>query len=134
MKATPDPTPSAPPEPARVVVRFDGACLLCSRGIRFIAERDRADRIRFKALEGGGEPDSMQVETGGRVLDRSDAVIAILDALGGPWRALALLGRGVPRPWRDGLYRFVAARRYRWFGKGNACALPGEALRKRLLP
>ena len=119
---------------SRVVVRFDGECLLCSRGMRFIAEHDRADRLRFKALESDAEPDSMRVEIDGRVLDRSDAVIAILDALGGPWRILAVAGRWVPRSLRDGLYRFIAARRYRWFGKGDACALPSEALRNRLLP
>ncbi len=116
-----------------VIVRFDGECLMCSRSIRFIADEDRAGLVRFKALESAGEPETMLVETGGRVLDRSDAVLAILDALGGHWRALALAGRLLPRPLRDALYRFVAKRRYRWFGKGDACALPSEALRKRMV-
>lgn len=116
-----------------VIVRFDGECLMCSRSIRFIADEDRGGLVRFKALESAGEPETMLVETGGRVLDRSDAVLAILDALGGHWRALALAGRLLPRPLRDALYRFVAKRRYRWFGKGDACALPSEALRERMV-
>lgn len=116
-----------------LVVRFDGECLLCSRGIRFIAERDRAEIVRFKPLEGATVPDSMRVETGGRVLDRSDAVLAVLDALGGRWRLLALAGRMIPRGWRDAPYRLVARNRYRWFGKGGSCALPSEAVKARML-
>lgn len=130
-----DPAWLKPRGTAPVVVRFDGECLMCSRTIRFVAAEDRAGLIRFKALdvEGDEAPDTMLVETGDRTLDRSDGVLAILSALGGHWRALAMAGRLIPRPLRDALYGFIARRRYRWFGKGDACALPSEALRERLV-
>lgn len=128
-----------------ILIAFDGECLMCSRSIRFIAERDRHDRIRLTRLQGelgrevsgaAGEapPDTMLVRRGGQVLDRSDAVIAVLETLGGIWKLPAGLSRLLPKAWRDGLYNFIAARRYRWFGKGDACSLPSEALQRRLLP
>ncbi|MCH7227678.1 DCC1-like thiol-disulfide oxidoreductase family protein [Haloferula sp. A504] len=124
------PLPSEP-----ILVRFDGDCLMCSSTIRFVADEDRAKLVRFKPLEveDGEEPDTMLVDAAGRTLDRSDGVLAILSVLGGHWRAMAMAGRLIPRPLRDALYRFIARNRYRWFGKGNACALPSEALRERLL-
>jgi predicted DCC family thiol-disulfide oxidoreductase YuxK len=128
-----DPAWLPPRGRASLVVRFDGECLMCSRTIRFVAAEDRADLIRFRALDEEGEPDSVRVETGDQVLDRSAAVLAILEALGGHWRAMALAGRLIPRPLRDALYRFIARHRYRWFGKADACSLPSAALKKRLL-
>lgn len=132
------------PDPPPLVIAFDGECLMCSRGIRWLAEHDRADRLRFvrlqsprgRALEaraGTGRLATALVEADGRVHARSDAVLCVARALGGPFRVLALLGRGIPRPLRDAAYDFVAARRHRWFGRGDACALPSDALRRRLL-
>jgi predicted DCC family thiol-disulfide oxidoreductase YuxK len=60
-------------------------------------------------------------------------VLAILDTLGGHWRIFAMTARLVPRPIRDMLYNFIASHRYGWFGKGDACSLPSEALKKRLI-
>lgn len=128
----------------RVLIAFDGECLMCSRSIRFLARRDVGDRLRFTPLQseagqalrkslGEEPPDSMLVRKGERVLVRSEAVLAVLGGLGLPWRMLAALGLLVPRAWRDRLYDFIAARRHRWFGKGDACALPSEALRQRLV-
>ena len=128
-----DPNWIKPRGKSKVVVHFDGACLMCSRAIRFMAEEDRAVRFRFKPLEGGSELDSMRVDLDGKSYQYSDAVLAILDGLGGHWRVMCLAGRMIPRPLRDGLYRFIAGRRYRWFGKTDACGLPSEGLRLRMM-
>jgi predicted DCC family thiol-disulfide oxidoreductase YuxK len=48
--------------------------------------------------------------------------------------ALARAGQLVPRALRDAAYRFVAARRKRWFGGEEACKLPSEEDRAGLLP
>jgi len=127
-----------------LVIAFDGDCLMCSRTIRWLAARDPGERLRFTPLQGergaairerfGGEPpDSMLVESGEEVHARSDAALAIASALPQPWRALGAAARVVPRPLRDSVYDFIAARRHRWFGRGDACALPGPELEKRLL-
>jgi predicted DCC family thiol-disulfide oxidoreductase YuxK len=41
--------------------------------------------------------------------------------------------RIIPRPLRDALYRWFAARRYRWFGKSDTCRIPTPELRARFL-
>jgi len=118
-----------------VLVRFDGECLMCSGSIRFLADEDHGEWLRFTPLKvpPGSAPETMLVEKDGRTLDRSDAILAVLETLGGHWRAMAMAGRLIPRFLRDAVYRFIARNRYRWFGKGNACSLPGEALTKRLV-
>jgi len=46
---------------------------------------------------------------------------------------LGYLGYVLPPFLRDVLYRFIARRRYRWFGKSEACYLPTPELKKRFL-
>ena len=132
------------PDPPPIVIAFDGECLMCSRGIRWLAEHDRHDRLRFVRLQSprGRELEARAgthtlstalVDADGRVHARSDAVLRVFRALGGPFRVLAGIGRVIPRRIRDGAYDFIAARRHRWFGRGDACALPSDALRRRLL-
>lgn len=127
-----------------LVLGFDGDCLMCSGTIRFLAAEDRADLLRFLPLQsprgremeertGGAALKTMLLECDGVILSRSDGVLRTLDALGGHWRVLAFAGRCIPRPLRDAVYDFIAARRHRWFGRGDACALPGEALKAKLL-
>jgi predicted DCC family thiol-disulfide oxidoreductase YuxK len=127
-----------------IIIAFDGECLMCSRTIRWVAERDHRELIRFTRLQDpigkamiaqSGEPalDSMLVRLDDRILARSSAVVGILDALGGFWKLPAFIGRLIPRPMRDWLYNFIARHRYQWFGKGDACSMPSEALTRRLL-
>lgn len=132
------------PDPTLIVIAFDGECLMCRRSIRWLAEHDRDDRLRFVRLQsprgramevraGTGSLATALVEADGRIYARSDAVLRVLRSLGGLFRLLGGLGPLIPRRLRDGAYDFVAARRHRWFGRGDACALPSEALRRRLL-
>jgi len=131
--------------PQSLIIAFDGECLMCSRTIRWVAERDHAERIRFTRLQdstgqemitqSGETPlDSMLVRREGQISARSTAVLAVLEALGGIWKIPAFLGSLIPRCLRDRLYDFVASHRYQWFGKGDACSMPSEALLRRLLP
>jgi predicted DCC family thiol-disulfide oxidoreductase YuxK len=128
----------------KIVVAFDGECLMCSRGIRWLAEHDAADQLRFVRLQsprgrameeraGTGDLMTVLVEADGRIFSRSDAVLRLGRALGGGFRLLAAIGSWMPRTLRNLAYDFIAARRHRWFGKGDACAMPSEALRSRLL-
>jgi len=127
-----------------IVVAFDGDCLMCSRSIRFLAEHDPKKRLRFVKLQsplgqsmekraGTGTLNTALVEADGEVFSRSAAILRAMRELGAGWRILAALGRCIPRPLRDWAYDFIAARRHKWFGKGDACAMPSEALRERLL-
>jgi predicted DCC family thiol-disulfide oxidoreductase YuxK len=69
---------------------------------------------------------------GERAFVRSTGALAALDAVGGVWRLVSWL-RIVPAPLRDAVYRVVAANRYRWFGRFDACRLPPPAARDRFL-
>ena len=126
------------------VLYFDGVCTMCNAAVDFVIQRDHAAVFRFASLQGdtaraqlgiveGQSFGTLVVVDGGVRLERSAAVLKIVAALGWPWRALAVFG-WVPVGLRDALYDFVAARRFRWFGRKDACRLPSAAERARFLP
>jgi predicted DCC family thiol-disulfide oxidoreductase YuxK len=63
---------------------------------------------------------------------RSSAALRIARLLDGPWPLFYPLIL-VPKVLRDWAYRQFAARRYRWFGKLDACRVPTPELRARFL-
>jgi predicted DCC family thiol-disulfide oxidoreductase YuxK len=119
--------------------------------MRWLLDADRRGVLSFAPLQGetakgvrarhpdSGDPLSTVVyvrnpgSPAERVYLRSDAAAAILDDLGGGYRLLSWL-RVIPRPVRDALYDWVAARRYRWFGKLDSCRLPDAGTEGRFLP
>jgi predicted DCC family thiol-disulfide oxidoreductase YuxK len=128
------------------VLLYDGLCPLCNGWVRFLLARDKAGKLRFAPLQGssaaallaelgpGGErPDSVVLALDGRLLLRSEAVLRIGRLLGGPWAALAGLGRWVPAWARDALYDQVAKRR-KSLGAYAACPLPPPEWGGRFLP
>ena len=127
------------------LVLFDGVCGMCNRTVDFVLARDRAARFRFAALQSAAGQaalarhrlppdysDSMVLIAGGRCHRHSTAALEIVRRLGLPWSILWALAV-VPPPLRDVVYDFVAARRYRWFGKLDTCRLPTAAERERFL-
>ena len=127
------------------ILFYDGACGLCDRSVRWIMQRDRAQRIRFAPLQGKtyadlghtDKPDDLSTIVAlidGELLTRSDAALAIGRELGGLWKLLARLASIVPRPVRDACYRLIARHRLRFFGGPEACRLPNSGERERLLP
>ena len=124
---------------------FDGVCVLCSGGVRFLLPRDRAGRFRFAAMQSEtgrllladhgldpADPVSFLLLEGGHARTDSSATLRILVLLGGWWR-LATVFYAVPRPLRDAVYRFVARRRYRWFGRRASCFVPTAETAHRFL-
>jgi predicted DCC family thiol-disulfide oxidoreductase YuxK len=127
---------------------YDGHCGLCHGTVRFLARRDPdGSRFRFAPLQGeeirrripenerGSLPDSIVLlDTAGRLLLRSDAVLHALTRVGGGWAVLAGVLRIVPRGLRDPIYDLVAKVRKRLFRRpDDVCpTLPAE-LRGRFL-
>ena len=128
-----------------MIVYYDGLCGLCDRFVQFVLRRDRGARYRFAPLQGNTaqervpatlDPQASQtviLEEGDRFRVRSDAALAILSGLGGPWRLAGLL-RVIPRPLRDAIYDLVARNRERWFGRRAECRVPEPDERDRFLP
>ena len=127
------------------ILFFDGECSLCNRFVDRLVRADRRGVLRIASLQG---------ETGKRLLpplpadpaqwsivlldedgthERSEAVLRAYGHMGG-WRSLASWLRVIPRALRDGIYRFVARRRYRWFGRRDTCRIPTPEERARFLP
>ena len=57
--------------------------------------------------------------------ERSEAALRLMKRLGGGVGFLGSLGLCFPRFLRDGVYRFIAWKRYHWFGRKESCRLPG---------
>jgi predicted DCC family thiol-disulfide oxidoreductase YuxK len=129
---------SEPEAAGRPVVLFDAACNLCNGVVQFLVEHDRAGRLRFAALQSeaaaellrgrepgsrAGGPESLVFIEGTEISTCSDAALRIARGLDGAWPLLGVLVL-VPRSVRDAVYRFVASRRYRWFGRTTACPTP----------
>ena len=132
------------------VVLYDGVCGLCNRLNQFLLKRDRYDRFRFaslqsdvaaKLLQSHGtnaiDLDTVYVvvdygETTERLLSRSEAILHVLQRLGGIW-SVAAAGRIVPKPLRDAFYKVVATNRYRVFGKYDVCLMPEDRYKHKFL-
>ena len=138
-------TPCAPNQwPDDDVILYDGVCVFCSRWIRFVATRDRAQRFRFTAIQSAygtklaqafgidaDDPDTNAVIHGGSAHFKSDAALTVLSNLPG-WR-WARAWFAVPRPMRDGVYNLVARNRYRIFGKYDVCFVPDAEMKGRVM-
>jgi predicted DCC family thiol-disulfide oxidoreductase YuxK len=128
---------------------YDGHCALCHGTVQFVIKTDRTGAaFRFAPLQGetfralvpaeqrAGLPDSIVVRTvEGSLLARSDAIVRILQRLGGGWRIWASILAGIPRALRDAAYDFIARIRNRIFGKRDElCPIVPSALRQRFDP
>jgi predicted DCC family thiol-disulfide oxidoreductase YuxK len=129
----------------RPLIVFDGVCILCSGFARWVVRHDRGGRFRFATAQSPlGEAlyrahglrtdayDTNLVIVDGVAHERMDSLIAVLDALGWPWRAGRAL-KLVPRPLRDRLYDLIARNRYRLFGRRESCDIPPGKLRDRII-
>ena len=132
------------------IVLYDGVCGLCNRLVQFLLKRDKTDQLRYAALQSdfavrvlnrhGLDPkdlDTIHVilnyeQTDERVLARSDAILEVVKRLGFIWK-LASIGKIIPKPIRDLLYKLVATNRYRVFGKFETCMLPEPRHRAKFL-
>jgi predicted DCC family thiol-disulfide oxidoreductase YuxK len=113
-------------------------------------KRDKRDRFRFASLQSDlankllqrHDRDPHDLDTvyvvvdyaqpTERLLARSDAILFLLEQLGGIWK-LTFLGNILPRVVRDGMYKLVAHNRYRVFGKYESCMLPEPKHRAKFL-
>ena len=129
-----------------LVLFFDGDCGFCNKSVRRVYQIDQQGTIEFAPLQGllagklglgkyadkdGGSMVILR-ESDGEMFTKGDAWIALGGALGGIWAALASAFSLFPKHVRDWAYDLVAKNRYLLAGKGNACAMPEEGLRKRM--
>lgn len=137
------PRPVPPP-----VLLYDDSCGFCAASIQFILRYDRKGLLRFAPLNGAAGSATLERhpelraldsvvlvepatgERPERILVHSDAALRVVSYMGGPWRLLQL-GKVVPRPFRDLLYRIIARHRHRV--AAPRCVIPSERDRARFL-
>jgi predicted DCC family thiol-disulfide oxidoreductase YuxK len=128
--------PSFPDDRALFV--FDGDCALCSGGARFVLRHDRRRRLQVAAAQSalgrslyahyGLDPERTNLLLlEGRAFTEAEAVLRVARLLGPPW-SWSAVARLLPRPVRNAVYRTVAERRIRWFGRTQVCGIadPGD--------
>jgi len=124
---------------------FDGLCNFCSTSVSLALALDRRGRVRFCPIQSpygralaerhGLDPDDPTTFVffdHGQPLFRSTGALAVAARLPAPWRWTTAL-RVLPLAWRDGAYDWIAAHRYRLFGRRKACRMPSTAERTRFV-
>ena len=133
------------------IVLYDGVCGLCNRLVQFVLKNDRNDVFRFASLQSKLAEQilvrhrlrSESLETVYLVLDfglaeerllsRLNAVVYVLQQLGGPLAYVSAILRVLPAPVQNFLYGLVARNRYRVFGRYETCPLPDGDTRSKFL-
>jgi len=127
------------------VIVYDGECNVCSGLVRFILKRDVNKIFQFtpaqslsgsRLIDGSGlseDPrNTIVLIDGESYYRRSTAALQIARRLPLPWKLLFAF-KLIPKPVRDWIYRLVAVRRYRLFGKRDTCFLPVSKFGDRFL-
>lgn len=128
------------------VILFDGVCNLCEWSVQLVIRNDRKRLFRFASLQSEyaqrllgqydyqyDELSSVLLVTEGVVYRKSRAALQIARRMDGAWPLFYYLFFLVPATVADLVYDFIGNRRYRWFGKKQACWVPDEDLRSRFL-
>lgn len=119
----------------KVLIQFDGICVLCSRAVRFLLKVDRKKRFVFQSLQETSDKtdfETIRVVDNNQTFTYFDALLKIGRELGGVFRAVAIF-KILPQSWRKALYLLIARNRFRWFGKNKECFLPTESERERFI-
>ena len=76
--------------------------------------------------------DSIVLLKQGKTFIKSEAALLIAKELKFPWSMFQVF-LIIPKFLRDPLYNFIAKRRYKWFGKKDACRIPTPELQDRFV-
>ncbi len=131
------------------LILFDGVCGLCDHLVQWLLRKDTHGVLKYAPLQGETaealrqrhEEIPRDLDTvvfverrdGGEVITlRSRAVFSMLRAI--DTYPILRAFRVLPAPLTDLGYRFVAAIRYRVFGKLDTCRVPTPDERARFLP
>lgn len=139
-------TKSAPILSGGPILLYDGECGVCSASIQWILKHERRHDLRFAALESElgrqlkiqsgvhQEIDSLlwieQHDGHVRALIWSDALLAVLNYVAGPWKFLTIM-RVIPASLRHRAYRLFARNRLAF--APVSCLLPPPDVRQRFL-
>ena len=116
----------------QLVIYYDGICFLCSNLVDFSMRHDHEKKIQYSPLQSNyakrtlnmdetSDMDTVIVQQGDKVLQKSEAAFIILKFLNHPLQYLRFV---IPRFLADKIYNLVSRKRYNWFGKKEECIFP----------
>jgi len=114
----------------RPVLFFDGLCNLCSNLVQFVLKYEKTSLILFAALQSNyakrilprsvKEADAVVLLVQGNIFTGAGAVFKLAGYLRFPWGILQIF-RFLPQRLNDRLYRFMADKRFDFFGRRQSC-------------
>ncbi len=127
------------------IILFDGVCNLCNSAVNFVIKRDKKNLIQFAPLQSETacvllanhkmhtpEMKSFIFIENGKAYTQSTAALKVCRHLSGAWPALYVLII-IPSFIRNGIYKWIAKNRYKWFGKKSECMIPAAELQSKFL-
>ncbi len=126
------------------IIFFDGVCNFCNASVNVILRSDKQAYFKFASLQSEYAKhffeehplpkniDSIILWEHDKLSFETTALLRVAGKLAFPWK-LFVAGWIIPRFLRDPLYRFIAKRRYRWFGKRESCMIPTPDIAARFL-
>jgi predicted DCC family thiol-disulfide oxidoreductase YuxK len=126
------------------VLVYDGSCGFCSRSVRFILRHERRHDLSFVTRDSElgrrlrriyemEAIESMLWIEDCRAFAQSGAVMKAAGYLGGWWSRLAVFGSFCPPFILNGIYKFIARNRRRFFSGDTTCLVPSPEQRNRFL-
>ena len=113
------------------VIYFDGVCGLCNSFVKLLLKVD--SDLKFATLQGNSgqklltkinfnksEFDTVIFKKNDQVYTKSSAVFEIFKTIGGLWKVF-LIFSVLPISITDAVYRYIALRRFKVFGKLDQC-------------
>lgn len=117
-----------------IIIYYDGCCILCSRAMNFSIRHDLKKIIYYSPIQSDyakrnlekiyiDDMNTVVVKKDNNTFTKSKAAFVVLDTLQHPLRYLQYI---LPTFIADKFYYFIAERRYKWFGKREACSFPND--------
>ncbi len=127
------------------IIFFDGNCPMCHSWVKRIIRWDRNKLFRFVPLESDLSlkiltpllPEFLKENTiiyfqKGKTYIRSDAILEIIKIMNFPIN-IFYAGKVIPKSFRDKLYTWVAAKRYKFGARYSSCPIPPREWTDRFL-
>lgn len=127
----------------KTILIYDAECNFCDASVNYILRKESFEFCYFthlnselgqqirKDFEVPDDFDGLLYLENQRLFGKSEAALRISRYLKFPFPIISFFF-WVPAKLRDGIYDFIAKRRYKWFGKKD-CPMPSEAILKRFL-
>ena len=117
---------------SKIIIFYDGICILCNNAVEFVIKRDKKNTIFFSPLQSPFAKknidqkyieslNTLVVQKGNKVFTKSRGAFIILETLNHPLRYLKYF---LPTFIADIIYKLIAIKRYSWFGKKEECIFP----------